>query len=415
MHRASLPAKTLVRMSMDALLENRLRSGITLSIIALGITALVGILTALDGLSASLQSNLSNLGAHSLTIVNRQGARFGGGRREGQRYPPIALREAERFMKRYEGPGKVAYSVQVSSQARVSFQGNTSNPNVAVRGVDGAYWAASGLEISAGRSFSQTEQKMGAPVLVLGHELRERLFGALSAVGRWCTVDGRKYRVVGVLAPRGSSIGRSADRSVLLPVAVARRQYPGSDRRSYQISVQAPNLAILEATQQQAGATFRLVRGLQPGEAQNFSIQRSDSLTNTLAENLRYVRYVAIVVGIITLFGAAIGLMNIMLVSVTERTREIGIRKALGAPRQAIRQQFLTEAVLISQAGGLTGIGVGLAMGNGVSAALEGPFVAPWGWMIGAVALCFAVGVAAGFYPAARASRLDAIESLRYE
>jgi putative ABC transport system permease protein len=165
----------------------------------------------------------------------------------------------------------------------------------------------------------------------------------------------------------------------------------------------------------EAGGVMRLVRGLAPGEKDNFVINRSDNLTSTLAENLGYVRSVALVVGFITLLGAAIGLMNIMLVSVTERTTEIGVRKALGAPSAAVRAQFLVESLLVSQAGGVAGFLLGLTMGNLVSVAVEGPFVIPWGWLLGSILLCLVVGVAAGLYPAARAARLDPIESLRYE
>ena len=410
-----LSYRELLNMSVSALLENRLRSGITVSIIALGITALVGILTSLDGLADSLQNNLSNLGAHSFTILNRKGARFGGGQREGENYPPIRYREAERFVRQYSGPGDVAYLFTATGQAQVGYRKAESNPNVEVKGVDGAYLSTAGLDLQQGRTFSRTEQKLGPSVAILGYELQTTLFGAVPATGRWCTVDGRKYKVVGVLAPKGSAIGRSADRSVLLPARTARRQYAQASRKSFQISVQAPNVPTMDAAVNAARGRFRLIRGLAPGTANNFSIQRSDSLTSTLVENLQYVRYVAVVIGLITLAGAAIGLLNIMLVSVTERTREIGVRKALGAPRRAIKQQFLVESVIVSQAGGLVGMLTGLLMGNLVSAALDGPFVIPWAWLAGAVVLCLGVGTAAGFYPAAKASRLDPIESLRFE
>lgn len=401
-------------MAWSAITENRLRSGITVSIIALGITALVGILTALDGLAGSLQESFTQLGSNSFSITDQQGSRQRGRGRSARDFPPISRYQAEAFMRRYEGAGRVSISFTATGQATVAYRNLSSNPNVEVKGIEGAYLATAGLDLWQGRDFSSTEVETGRPVAIIGAELQQNLFGATSAVGQWVRVNGQQYRVIGVLAPKGSAIGRSSDRTVLLPLTTARQSFAASQAQ-YAISVRVPSIRLMDPAVIEAGGVMRLVRGLAPGEKDNFVINRSDNLTSTLAENLGYVRSVALVVGFITLLGAAIGLMNIMLVSVTERTTEIGVRKALGAPSAAVRAQFLVESLLVSQAGGVAGFLLGLTMGNLVSVAVEGPFVIPWGWLLGSILLCLVVGVAAGLYPAARAARLDPIESLRYE
>jgi putative ABC transport system permease protein len=399
-----------------AMRANLLRSILTLSIIAIGIMALVGILTAIDSVSMSISDSFSGLGANSFTI-QRKGADVRGRRRgqQAQIGSPVTFREAVEFKDAYDYPAKVSVSTVASATGVVKFADEKTNDDVTIIGGDDNYLDVNGYALEIGRGFSPTELDNGLQRALVGQDVVELLFEdkAEKALDAYISINNIKYKVVGVLATKGNSEDNS-DRVVVVPLLTAKRYY-GFDDKEYDIEVMAQSTARVDDAMAAATGVFRRVRKLRHAEADDFELKKSDSLVGIIQENTASLRYASIFIGLITLLGAAIGLMNIMLVSVTERTREIGICKAVGATRANIMTQYLTEAVLIGQAGGLVGIVLGILAGNAISLVTGGAFVVPWQWMLLGVVVCFITGLLSGLYPAYKAAGLDPIESLRYE
>ena len=402
--------------ALDSIRANLVRSVITSLIIALGIVALVGVLTSVDGIKSSINQKFSEIGANSFTIMDREGdVSFGGGKRRLKiENTPILYREALAFKKEFTYAALVSIYADANEASTVRFGSSRTDPNVSVIGIDENYLDVAGHSIEKGRNFSGSDITLNNNFVLLGSDVAARLFKKTNPIGKNVLVGSAAYRVVGILNSKGSSIGAGTDRMVCIPVSVAKEKYLKSST-SYSINVGVSNPEMLESAIGEATVLMRKIRKHKVSDENNFEIIKSDSLANDLIDNLRFLTIAATVIAFITLLGAAIGLLNIMLVSVTERTREIGTRKALGATPKVIMTQFLIEAITICQVGGVLGIFGGIIAGNAVSAAVGGGFIIPWGWMMLGVTLCFVVGVAAGFYPARKAARLDPIESLRFE
>lgn len=404
-----------VLIALDAIRQNKVRFIITALIISIGIMALVGILTSIDGIKSGLTNQFSSLGANSFNIKNSAGNMgFSSRGRQKKRYDPITCDMASRFKQKYTFPSKVSIAFTASWNATVRHANKKTDPNVLAMGTDENYIVTGGYTIAEGRNFTPQEVLGTHQVAIIGKELRDKFFKNTEPIGSYITVADKRYRVIGTLAEKGSSMGFGGDRLVLLPVNSARTHFQKAGA-SFVVSIAVNDLSMLEAAMEEARLLMRNIRRLSVTHEDNFEMLRSDSITQKLFENLSMVTVFAAFIAFITLLGAAIGLMNIMLVSVTERTREIGTRKALGATSADIRNQFLIEAVLICVLGGLGGIILGLILGNVVGSLVGGGFIIPWNWIALGITVCIITGVIAGFFPANRAARLNPIEALRYE
>ncbi len=408
--------KENLRISFSAIRSNALRSILTIVIIALGIMALVGILTAIDSIKDSISSNFASMGANTFSIESRgMRVHIAGKRYKTKNYSYISRSQAEEFKEKFKFPGVVSVSVYASGASTIKYKSKKTNPNIAVNGVDENYLLTAGLEMETGRNFSAHEMYAGRSVAIIGKEVATKLFAKNEdPIDKFINVGSGKYRVVGVLKSKGSGFGGGPDRSVLLTYSNV-ATYFSRPSMNYSISVMPNDPKLLEYSVSEAEGIFRIVRNLKATDESDFNIEKSDSLAQLLIENLKYVTYAATIIGIITLIGAAVGLMNIMLVAVAERTREIGTRKAIGAKSQTIKQQFLFEAILICQLGGVLGIVLGILIGNIMSMLTDSPFLIPWLWILVGLIITFIVGLASGYIPAVKASRLDPIEALRYE
>ncbi|TDW99282.1 ABC transporter permease [Dinghuibacter silviterrae] len=409
---------------------NRLRAGITISIIALGITALVGIMTAIEAMDNSIYENFTLLGANTFVIhyrahdflgddgndvkkTSRKNAEKVKKSQEGQ---VITFYQAKTFKDRFTFPAAVSIAQTGDFNATVFYGIHKTNPTVRVIGGDENYLYSSGYTLEVGRNFSPLDLETGRDVAILGMDVAKKIFGDAwrTAENSIIRVDGARYRVIGVLKAKGASSFLSLDNIVITTLNNVRRVYQGSSN-TLNLSVTVRDIQQMDAAIGEATGIFRQVRGLSVTESDNFYIDRSDSLANQLKNLLLYVTIAAIFIGCITLIGSAIGLMNIMLVAVNERTREIGLVKSLGARRGTIRSQFLLESILISLFGASLGILLGMCVGNLFAVFLGTGFVVPWLWMFLGIVICSLTGLLAGLYPAIKAGGLDPIVALRYE
>lgn len=400
---------------ISSIKSNVLRTVLTGLIIAIGITSLVGMLTAVDGIKAEIDASLANLGANSFNINTKSNR----GNRNGVRsksYEPIQYDEAVKFKEDYSYPSTTTIYTRASGSAEIKYNDKKTNPNVSITGGDENYFSIKGIQIEKGRNFSSLETQFGNYVCILGTEVVKTLFDENEdPLNRKIKFYGNTYRIIGVLEEKGGFGGETEeDRNVIIPLLNAKRL----DRRGnmrYNVTTMIPDPENIDYAMGEATGFMRKIRNDRIGQEDSFEVERSDAVTEELDTITNGLRIGGFVIGAVTLLGAAIGLMNIMMVSVTERTREIGIRKALGATPQRILQQFLIEAIVICQMGGVAGAILGIIVGNVLANVIGGAFIIPWLWIIVSLVICVIVGVISGYIPAKRAARLDPIESLRFE
>jgi len=426
----SSTVKESISLSWANVKSNKLRTGITVVIMALGIFALILIITAIRAASNSLTDSFSTMGSNTFGISYKSRfMRFGNNRggaaqqkKKGRQKKsnigiPISFNEASEFKSRYAFPGTVtSIALMGASEIVASYGNKKTNPDVNIFGGDENYVDLNGYSITAGRNFTVTESGSGSSICILGSAVAEKLFpeNPAKAIDKVIQVDHRPYKVIAVLKDKGSSAFFNTGRVVLLPLANVRRYYSTS-QTSYNLAVKVSDLKMIDIATGEATAFFRPIRKLQVTDEDNFNIDKSDSIAETVINNLSWLEKGTIGIAFITLIGAAIGLMNIMLVAVNERTKEIGLLKALGGTKQDIRKQFLFESIIISLIGAAAGIVAGIIVGNIVAILLKTGFVLPWGWVLISIVVCSFTGLAAGLYPAYKASNLDPIVALRYE
>ena len=418
-------ATDILSLSLRTIRSNKLRSGITIAIIALGITALVGIITAIQAMNQKLTESFSSMGANGFSIrYKERGFRIGKQEMNVKRKSakvekksnlskPITMLEAEQFETLYQYPSRISLVCFAGNNNLVSASQKKTNPVIALFGTDENYLDLNGFDILHGRNFARQEVKTGNNVCILGYDVAARLFNNVAlAYNREVRINNILFRVIAVLKSRGSTFGFSRDNIALISYKnlVGHFQF-----RGFSIGVQASQISRVEEAMGEAEGTFRAIRKVAVSEESNFVLERSDSLAEKAIKSLGYITAAVTIIGLITLIGAAIGLMNIMLVAVAERTKEIGLTKAIGAKRSSIHGQFLLEAILISLGGAIIGIALGILLGNLFGMLLQTNFVVPWNWIIYGIVICTMVGLAAGIYPALKAGKLNPIEALRYE
>lgn len=409
----------LVRENLDVALKsirsNRLRSLLTIFIIAIGITSLVGILTATDALKREVFTSFEKFGTTSFSIVPKYYSVEGGERERVRNNMAITYNQARMFKESFTDECLVSIHCRAASGATIKYEGASTNPTIEVHAADENYLRFSNMEISRGRGISANDDRLASFVCIVGSGVVNSLFGRQDdPIGKIISVQGVRFEIIGVLEAAGASLGGSMDNRVIIPVSSA-RTYFMSDNTSFTVGVLPLEFGLGRDYQGMAEQLMRSVRRLSPIDGTDFRINSSQAMLTELNEVMGVITIVSAVIGLITLLGAAVGLMNIMLVSVKERTREIGTRKALGASAKMIKEQFLFESVAISQIGCVLGIVMGILSGNAVAMLMRASFIIPWVWMLAAIAVCLVVGVASGYLPAVRASKLDPIEALRYE
>lgn len=407
-----------IQLALVSIWSNLLRAVLTLLIIAFGIMALVGILTSIDAIKSSMTENLASMGTNTFNVI-RKGTGIQGGRRGRKRMvgEKIRYEQAISFKEKYKYPALVSVSALGSTTSVVKYKKEETDPTSTVYGADENYLDVAGYQLKAGRNILKEESENGRNIVIIGSDIANKLFpnfSTSSILGSAISIKNIQFKIIGILKEKGSSMTFNGDQMVIVPLQTLNK-YFGSMTSSFNISVMVNDATRINSAMSEAEGLFRRIRKIAVADPADFELEKSDGLITLIVDNTATLQLAAIFIGLITLLGAAIGLMNIMLVSVTERTREIGICKSLGATRKTILIQFLVEAIVICQLGGLVGIVLGIIAGNGVTFFVGGQFVVPWAWIFLGFSLCFVVGIISGIYPAMKASRLDPIESLRYE
>jgi len=403
----------ILRMAVNALRTNRLRSMLTMLGVAIGVFSVIGVMTALSVVRGSIETGLSFLGSNMFQFAKYPTMNTNDPEETFANRRNISLAQANDYKKRMEGIAsavclKVFYGGRPASYNRIKIQGLT------VIGTNEAFLLANSFKLDYGRNLSPDDVELARNVCVVGTDVEKKLFPNETPIGKTLKVNDKPYRIIGVLESKGSSFGQTQDDNILVPITKFFADF-GSANLTVNIATQAPTQNEYNATMDKAIGAMRAARGVKLGDRNDFEIYSNDTLVAAFAQVADTIRAGAFVISAIALLAAGIGIMNIMLVSVTERTREIGVRKAIGARKGDIVRQFLLEAIMLSELGGLAGIAVGIGGGNGVAIWLHLSMVFPYGWAVAGLMVCSIIGIGFGAYPAWRAASLDPVEALRWE
>jgi putative ABC transport system permease protein len=405
-----------VRIALDSIKTQLLRTILTVVIMGIGIWSLVGILSAVKALETNIAGNFASMGSNTFNIQRYEFNVNRGGRGERKKINPIIrYNDVRNFIDTYEYPfTSTSVSFVGTGSAEVRYEGNKTDPEVQVYGVNENYLDNTGTLVDQGRNFTVFDIQNNAKVCLIGPDFLKNIFENENPLNKTISIRGVKFKIIGLLESKGATFGNNQDLKVLLPIQVARGIFT-QPNINYTISIKVSDKAMMQGAQDEALVMFRNIRGLNPIQENDFGIIRSDDLLARASDIGGVLETAAWIISIITILGSSIALMNIMLVSVTERTREIGVRKALGAKNSTISTQFLIETIVIGQFGSILGIILGILTGVGFAAAFDFEFSLPIVAMVWATIITFVVAVLAGAYPAVKAARLDPIESLRYE
>ncbi len=406
-----------IKIAFGSIRTQLLRTILTVLIIGLGIMSLVGILAAVSILENSLNSNFASMGSNTFNINQYETTiRNRGGSEIEKINPNISYPQAKAYKDKYSFPlTRTSLSFTATSAAEVKYENEKTDPEIMIVGVDEFFTTNSGIEITQGRNFNAFDINNNTYTCLVGSDfVNKGLLKEVNPIDKIISIRGSKFKVIGVLKEQGSTFGNSKDLRILIPIQVARSIF-SVPNINYTISTMVEKKEMLENAVENATLVMRQIRKLNPVEKNNFGISRSDDLVQRIAEMTGVLSTSAWVIGIITILGSSIALMNIMIVSVTERTREIGVRKSLGAKKSTIAWQFFIETLLISNIGGVVGIMLGLLIGYGFSSFMDFEFIIPWKAISAALVTSLIVAIVSGLYPALKASKLDPIEALRYE
>ena len=402
------------RMALEAIRDNKLRSMLTLLGITIGVFSVIGVMTAIRTLESSVASGLNVFGTNTFNISKRPTIQFGhGGRWKYRNRPNITYQLYEDLRDRAILPLHVsAYDSKYG--VTVKYKDKQATKNIEVAGADEYTVRTLNTNISDGRNFSRDDVLHMRKTALIGQDAITQLFPFKDPLNKQITVDGIKFRIIGIIEEKGAMFGESQDNIIAIPLSTHLQMF-GGRRRNIEITVEAPSEELYDQTRDEVIGILRTLRKVPPGEDNNFELTSNEEILDELAPFTDGIKLFAFSVSVIALIVAGIGIMNIMLVSVSERIKEIGIRKAIGATRRDILTQFLTEAVFLSEFGGIAGIILGVAGGNVVAAIFNIPAVIPLDWAFIGLAVCSVIGIGFGIYPAWKAANMDPIESLRYE
>jgi putative ABC transport system permease protein len=399
-------------MALNALRVNKLRSALTMLGVAIGVFSVIGVMTALSAVRGSIESGLSFLGSNIFQFA-KYPTMSTTDEDELANRRNISLAQGNDYKKRMEGEA-AAVCLKVFDGGRPASYDRKKIQGLTLVGTNEWFLVANSYTLGYGRNLSSDDVEFGRNVTVVGPDIEKKLFPNQSPIGKTIKVADKPYRIVGVLEEKGSTFGQSQDDMILVPITKFFADF-GSANRTVNVATQSTSQATYNDTLDKAIGAMRVARGLKLNQKNDFEIYSNDTMISAFAQVADVIRAGAFVISAIALLASGIGIMNIMLVSVTERTREIGLRKAIGARRNDVVRQFLLEAIMLSEVGGLAGVLLGIGVGNVVAVLLKATMVFPYGWAITGLVVCSLIGIGFGFYPAWKAASLHPIEALRYE